>query len=960
MTPESMRGATLRELVEAYANKSQSLALINATTMTAAQLRPFKVAIVLAVEPPSFDALLEFVAAGGSVIVTGGACRSNPQMQAALGIVVTGPDIATTNLNVTVRTDAFADAWNVRVPPPSSAPVTLTPVTLDTSKGANRASGLANVTVGATTHLWLVARRHGAQYGMLVYVAVSEPSAVGTSMRFVFSSTGLGTYLSRTVSVGEKDQLEPIQVDDETSQVAVDHLPPSIGLPDRYRITILQTDSSRWKAKPGYPTKSLCVDLLTRWFGLRSPQVQAANVGAGIEVAVSKTYGSTRVCITQAAPAAPLASSIAGTVVPVAHPSSFCCALPACSDNAYSFVANSSQQQCAAECAKLGCPCFDYIVKIAHRGFSNCRVLPAGASFAVHHSPSGETAYTTVPVPPPPPPPTVVHVHQFCKTVPHADVFALVNNSTQQECAASCTKFSCPCFDWSSKVWAQGQCRIVGHGAAFVLGHSCAASDCETAYTRVPVPAPSPSPPPPPNLQLPVSFELVSEPAEDPMGCKSDSDCELNGICSKNTVVPRRCECDTGWFGPTCGRLDLLPAHEAGIWPTHRGQTMPFGAAPAPLADSRRNQAMSWGGSVVQDRVTKRYHGFFDTGCFDPSNMAHVQGYQLAHAVSDSLDKPFELHSLPVLVGPGPAEAKAAFNPHAGFFPDGKGGGDYVLFYSSIGGLGGMTGKKAESLSVCSGAEVPGGRATQQPNASYVRPSGACDINAKRGGMSALCALYAKSLDGPWAIKPVFAIPGPAAGGCNVVATPLRNGSVLFASGICGAKSTRGVPSANEERLGLSIGTAWDGVYHPVPAFPGILWPELNEPSEDQTLWEDKRGGLHILLHGNQWAGEWPSLHAYSRDGSPGTWQLSKRTDGYVPYSANVSWAEGGWTNFFRRERPELHLNQQGEPSFLLSGVMFGRDYPTRQFSFTILQRVRGGNATSLKSDGGDDGPALY
>ena len=959
-TPESMHDIRLLALIEAFANKSQSLAVIDASTMTAETLHPFfKLVIVLAADPPATDTLLNFVGAGGSVIVVGAACRSYPKMQAALGISVIGPDVATTDVevNVTVRTDVFADAWNVRVLRASnpSTPVTLTPVVVE--PGRANASELANVTVGGATHPWLVARRYGTQHGMLVYLSVSDPSAVMTSMKFIFSSTGLGEYLSRVTET--EPQADPIEVDDPWSQVVVDHLPPGPG-PDRYRITILRTNPSDWKTKVvghSVRTASLCVDLLTRWFGLRPPQVQIASVGAGIQVAASKTYKATRVCITEAASrTATLAPTIAAAFpvsAPVAHPNAFCCALQAgsgnaCSGNAYSFMANVSLQQCTAECAKVGCPCFDYIIKIAHRGFSNCRVLPANISFAVHASPSGEVAFTTIPVPPPP---TVVHAHKYCKTTPKGDVFALVNNSTQQECAANCTELNCPCFDWSSKVWAQGECRVVGHGASFTLGNSCSDSDCETAYTRMSVPSP-PSPPLPPHspLQLPVSFELVLEPLGKDLGCHSDTDCELNGICSKNTAGLRHCKCDTGWFGPTCGRLDLLPAHKAGVWPENRGQTMPFGAAPAPLVGRHQDQAMSWGASVVQDRVTKKYHGFFDTGCFDPSSMAHVQGYQLAHAVSDSLDKPFKLHSIPVLVGPGQIAAKTAFNPHANFYPDGKGGGDYVLFYSSIGGLGGMT-KSAKFLPVCSGAEVPG--LPTQPNASvtYVRPSGSCDINAKRDGMSALCALYAKSLDGPWSIKPVFAIPGPAAGGCNVVATPLRNGSVLFASGIAGASSTRVVASANEERLGLSIGTAWDGTYHAVPAFPGILWPEVNEPTEDQTLWEDKRGGLHILLHGNQWAGDWPSLHAFSPDGSAGTWQLSRRTDGYVPYSSNVSWAEGGWTNFFRRERPELNFNDQGEPSFLLNGVMFGRDFPTRQYSFTILQRVRG-NATSLSDSG--------
>ena len=34
--------------------------------------------------------------------------------------------------------------------------------------------------------------------------------------------------------------------------------------------------------------------------------------------------------------------------------------------------------------------------------------------------------------------------------------------------------------------------------------------------------------------------------------------------------------------------------------------------------------------------------------------------------------------------------------------------------------------------------------------------------------------------------------------------------------------------------------------------------------------------------------------------------------------------------------------NVEGESSFLVNGAMFGRDYPTRQYSFTMLQRVRG------------------
>ena len=100
-----------------YTNASQSVALIDAVNMTASQLQPFKLAIVLAAEPSSFATLLEFAAGGGSVIVVGGACRNSTLMQNTLGISVAGPDILTTSaaLNVSVRTDAYADAWNLRV-----------------------------------------------------------------------------------------------------------------------------------------------------------------------------------------------------------------------------------------------------------------------------------------------------------------------------------------------------------------------------------------------------------------------------------------------------------------------------------------------------------------------------------------------------------------------------------------------------------------------------------------------------------------------------------------------------------------------------------------------------------------------------------------------------------------------------------------------------------------------------
>ena len=121
---------------------------------------------------------------------------------------------------------------------------------------------------------------------------------------------------------------------------------------------------------------------------------------------------------------------------------------------------------------------------------------------------------------------------------------------------------------------------------------------------------------------------------------------------------------------------------------------------------------------------------------------------------------------------------------------------------------------------------------------------------------------------------------------------------------------------------------------------------------EDPCFFQDKRGFLHILTHSDTWAGFTPSLHIFSRDGSYGSWRVGTGYWG-SPYTTNVSWLPPSdavdeqpsvdtppWTNFYRRERPELHLDADGAPEYLLNGVEFGLEAPAHQFSFTLLQRV--------------------
>ncbi|KAH7390609.1 hypothetical protein BKA66DRAFT_526129 [Pyrenochaeta sp. MPI-SDFR-AT-0127] len=87
--------------------------------------------------------------------------------------------------------------------------------------------------------------------------------------------------------------------------------------------------------------------------------------------------------------------------------------------------------------------------------------------------------------------------------------------------------------------------------------------------------------------------------------CINDEDCSLNGICHN-----KLCECDPGWFGNDCGRLDLAPATR---WTgyNYTNYTDPS------YYNTRGNS--SWGGQVIQDRSDpKLFHlvvDQFSHGC---------------------------------------------------------------------------------------------------------------------------------------------------------------------------------------------------------------------------------------------------------------------------------------------------------------------------------------------------------
>ena len=98
-----------------------------------------------------------------------------------------------------------------------------------------------------------------------------------------------------------------------------------------------------------------------------------------------------------------------------------------------------------------------------------------------------------------------------------------------------------------------------------------------------------PSPPPPPPA-VPPLMDQPTPPWKPRSPCVDDTDCALNGACT----AAGACHCGSGWTGPSCESLDVLPAPTIGA----------YGYAP---------NRSSWGSHVF--KYKGKYHGFFAEWC---------------------------------------------------------------------------------------------------------------------------------------------------------------------------------------------------------------------------------------------------------------------------------------------------------------------------------------------------------
>lgn len=370
--------------------------------------------------------------------------------------------------------------------------------------------------------------------------------------------------------------------------------------------------------------------------------------------------------------------------------------------------------------------------------------------------------------------------------------------------------------------------------------------------------------------------------------CETDEDCSLNGICIPTSKTGDReatkmCKCDHGWTGHDCGRLDLAPAtRNAGYNYTYE--------APDPNGFGQYKNA-SWGGPILQDpKDTSLFHLFtvqFTHGCglsgwrphsyvIRAESRTGPQGpYHFAQKVSENF----------------------RHNPDVVYSPADK---KYLLYTIGVDYDKNYT--KCESISN-----------TLWPN--NISVASADDIRGPWSDFEVI--IDSDRLTGVHATNPSpFSLWTPENPTREIV-LGIKDYSILTADSYPGPYE-------------VTYQASWN-----VSEKENPYW------TEDPFIWRDKRGNWHSLNH---WmidyvehdGRRWPRVgsHLYARDLN-GPWHFKLQET----FSSNVTFTDGFWHLFSRRERPKLFFSDDGEmtPLYLVSGV---QDLNQSEASYTFIQPV--------------------
>jgi hypothetical protein len=376
--------------------------------------------------------------------------------------------------------------------------------------------------------------------------------------------------------------------------------------------------------------------------------------------------------------------------------------------------------------------------------------------------------------------------------------------------------------------------------------------------------------------------------------CHSDEDCSLLGVCSGSSGV---CQCDVGWTGADCGQLDLAPAQpNSGLNETASGISS-WGANIFPAAEAGGGGGDSW------HMLAAEFENKCGISRWSPNSA-------IVLATSDrGAAGPYKRRK--VVVPP------FAHNPKVVRAPDGT----WLMYTIGV--------KLPPSeLFNCTEAGVAQQQQQQQP--------GRNPLNRE----SNISLYTSKALEGPW--ERFGVVLGPDYEGTwdedttNPSPWVLANGTVLLMYRGCVVHQ----PGCAGEYMGVASAPGWRGPYTRLGKGP--ILPDVY--AEDPSLWLDRRGNFHFLMHYIP-DSQRVARHAFARSFT-GPWSMHTSS---IPYNSTVAFSDGTVVSYEKRERPHIVWGAAGNPQFLVTGVVIPQGqhgYSGR--SFTLVQPFRaaadGGN----------------
>ena len=395
--------------------------------------------------------------------------------------------------------------------------------------------------------------------------------------------------------------------------------------------------------------------------------------------------------------------------------------------------------------------------------------------------------------------------------------------------------------------------------------------------------------------------------------CTTDASCQLNGVCKSGV-----CACDPQWLGSNCSQLNLGESKAA-----YQGMT---------------SDTSTWGGHAVYDKTKKIWHLYTAEMSNHCTLSAWTTNSMTVHATSpDIWNTPF--------VYKNTVQMAWSHNPLVRVSP----AGEVLISHIGCGRIpaGAHAANCSKDLSGRTFDSTEMSAAESVRSAQALPPCG-CPHPLNGKACQTLQVISSKGFDGPWS-DTTLAWPLT-----NITRWPssLSNPTMLFPAAddptgkvLLGFNGNLAPPNnhgpTSHAGLMVSRGADWHGPYDFVNVSDRPEgWHNLDTRghNEDEDLFRDARGNLHLVSHG--FYDLFPGAHGWTTDKTGATgWEFSS-----LPvYGFNVTMS-GKKIKLGQRERPQLVQGETGELLYLFNGARGIKGTPNPQGdTFNMITEICAG-----------------